>query len=170
MTKLCLVFYPCVEVDLPRHKQEQNLALYSLFLKDFLLTSVSKRQSTANFAPQPTNMEQNNHKSLQTQESHRFRKEQFLCSRCRKKEQARPDPSSALTGNDTRSCKIKGLRSDKITCSLSSFLCESWMFSSLCNAADKETNVKPRSLRARQKAKQSEAVGLIWCFGTTLFS
>lgn len=110
MTKLCLVLYPCVEVELPRHKQEQNLALYNLFLKDFLLTSVSKRQPTANLAPQPTNMEQNNHKSLQTQESHHSWKEQFLSGRYRKKVQARHDLSSALTGSDTRSCKIKGLR------------------------------------------------------------
>lgn len=156
MNKLCLVFYPCVEVELPRYKQEQNLALCNLFLKDFLLPSVSKRQPTVNLALQPTNREQNNHKSLQPQESQHFRKEQFLSSRYRKKEQAGPDLSSASMGGDTRSCKIKGLRSATITCSLSSFLHESWMFSSLCNAADKETNFKPRSLRARQKPKQRD--------------
>lgn len=167
MTKLCLVFYPCLEVELPRYKQEQNLALCNLFLKDFLLTSLSKRQPTANLALQPTNTEQNNHKSLQTQESHHSRKEQFLSSRHRKKEQARRDLSSALIGSDTRSCKTKGLRSAMITCSLSSFLHESWMFSSLCNAADKETNFKPRSLRARHRKPNKETVGLIQWLGTT---
>lgn len=128
---------------------------------------MSKRQPTANLAPQPTNTEQNNYKSLQPQESHHFRKQQFLNSRYRKKEQARPDCSSVLTGSGTRRCKIKGLRWDTITCSFSSFLHQNWMFSALCNTAGKETNFKPRSLRARQKAQQSETVGLIWWLSAT---
>lgn len=138
------------------------------FLKDFRLTSVFKKQPTTNLAPQPTNTEQDNHKSLQTRESHRFRKDQFLSNRYRKEEQGSPDLSSALIGSKTRSCKKRGLRSDMIICSLSSFPCESWNVSfslQCCRQRDKFQTKVTDSKTESQTIK--ETVGLIRWLGAT---